>query len=101
MMAFEDSEIYQAIIDGDLAALGWCLQDQDLNLRDKQGRSFLHLAIERGQQEVIGILAQKVFLGFRDEKGDTALDLSLRYPASTAFLCHKLLKRFTYVIFPF
>ena len=77
-MAFEDSDIYQAILDGDLAALGCSVREQDVNLRDSTGKSYLHICIELGQTELVEYLAKKVFLGFRDEHGHTALDLAVR-----------------------
>ncbi|KAL8594107.1 hypothetical protein ACOMHN_000819 [Nucella lapillus] len=78
-MAFEDSDIYQAILDGDLAALGWSVGSQDVNLRDSSGKSYLHICIELGQKDLVEYLARKVFLGFRDDNGHTAIDLAARY----------------------
>lgn len=77
-MAFEKSDIYQTILDGDLAALGQCVQMENVNQRNREGKSFLHTAIELQQIPVIEFLIQKVFLGFRDINGDTALDLAQR-----------------------
>nr|KAG5709420.1 hypothetical protein BaRGS_029269 [Batillaria attramentaria] len=77
-MAFEESEIYQAILDGDLPALGYSVQENDVNLRSSEGKSFLHVAVELGQEELTDFLVQRVFLGFRDSNGDTALDLADR-----------------------
>lgn len=77
-MSFEDSDIYQAILDGDLAALGCSVGKQDVNMRDSSGKSYLHICIELGQKDLVEYLAQKVFLGFRDDNGHTALDLAVR-----------------------
>ncbi|XP_070210326.1 serine/threonine-protein phosphatase 6 regulatory ankyrin repeat subunit B-like [Littorina saxatilis] len=79
-MSFEDSDMYQAILDGDLAALGCSVRElDDLNLRDSSGKSYLHICIELGQHDLVEYLAQRVFLGFRDDHGLTALDLAVRY----------------------
>lgn len=77
-MAFEDSDIYQAILDGDMAALGCSVGKHDVNMRDSSGKSYLHICIELGQKDLVEYLAQKVFLGFRDDNGHTALDLAVR-----------------------
>ncbi|XP_076463558.1 uncharacterized protein LOC143295809 [Babylonia areolata] len=90
-MAFEDSDIYQAILDGDLAALGCSVGAEDVNLRDSSGKSYLHICIELGQMQLVEYLAQKVFLGFRDDNGHTAIDLAARYRMTEVE--HQLIRR--------
>ncbi|XP_071108854.1 uncharacterized protein [Haliotis cracherodii] len=79
-MDIEDTDIYQALLDNDLQGLKKLLREQNVNLRGRDGQSYLHAAVGQGaQSDLIKQLLGHIDISFRDENADTALDMACLY----------------------
>ena len=77
-MDFEDSAIHQAILDNNTELLEDLVKSDNVNLRGYDGSSFLHIAIDQGAHtDIVRLLLAKIDISFRDENGDTALDMAI------------------------